>query len=109
MKILPCTHDRRAVFPIIRWIIKEPEKVVTALKLMGPVAEDEVVKLLREKNADARKHAARILEEIGTGKSLAELHRASNDPRDKPAAEAAKLAEDTVRARVKEKKPATQP
>src|SRR5205814_7548771 len=89
---------------------KEPEQAVAALKTMGPVAEDDVMKLLKERNADARRNAARVLEEIATQKCLIELRRASTDPRDTSAALAAKQALESVMARVKEQKAsATQP
>jgi HEAT repeat protein len=101
LTVLPATKDRRAVFPIVRWIIKEPEAVVKALTAMGPVAEDEVVKLLKERDPAVRKNAARILEEIGGQKSLISLQRASTDPRDPGAAEAARRALETVRERIK--------
>ncbi|HYO10665.1 MAG TPA: hypothetical protein VER17_17000, partial [Tepidisphaeraceae bacterium] len=107
MRVLSKTGDKRAVLPIVRWIIKDPETTVTALTAMGPVAEDEVVKLLREKDPKVRGNAARILEQIGTNKCLIELRRASNDPRDAMAASIAKAALDTVMARVKAAKPAT--
>src|SRR5204863_7496498 len=98
---LPATKDKRAIFPIVRWIIKEPEAVVKALITIGPVAEEEVNKLLKERDANVRKNAARILEEIGGQKSLLNLQRASTDPRDVAAAEAAKRALDAVRERLK--------
>jgi hypothetical protein len=114
MKALAQTGDKRAVYPIVRWIIKEPGDVVYALTTMGPVAEDEVIKLLRERNADVRKDAARILSEIGTNKCLQELRRAAADPRDATAAAEAKSAVATVLERVKQSKspastPATRP
>jgi HEAT repeat protein len=101
---LPGTRDKRAVFPIVRWIIKEPELAQKALIAMGPVAEDEVVKLLRERDAASRLGAARVLQEIGGTKSLAALQRASTDPRDAGAANAAKVALEMVRERVKQSK-----
>jgi hypothetical protein len=109
MTVLAATKDKRAVFPIIRWVIKEPEKVVAALSAMGPVAEDEVVKILKEKDPIARKSAARILQEIGGQKSLLGLQRAAADPRDVSAAAAAKLALEVVRERVKQSKPSAVP
>jgi HEAT repeat protein len=109
MQVLGATKDKRAVLPIVRWIIKEPENVVKALSAMGPVAEDEVVKLLRERDNTVRKNAARILQEIGTQKSVAALQRASTDPRDATAAQAAQIALEMVKERVKQSKPATSP
>jgi HEAT repeat protein len=101
IKLLAKTKDKRAVYPIVRWIIKAPDEVVPALKEMGPVAEDEVIKLLREKDPTVRTNAARILDEIGTNKSIVELRRESRDTRDVAAAAAAKSAMETVTARVK--------
>jgi HEAT repeat protein len=110
MKVLAKTGDRRAVFPIVRWIIKEPEAVVAALTEMGPVAEEEVIKLLRDKSPAIRTSASRILEQIGTNKCLPELRRAAADPRDPVAAGVAKAAVEMVVSRVAQsKKSATQP
>ena len=107
IKVLGKTRDKRAVFPIIRWIVKKPDLVVAAMKDMGPVAEDEVIKLLREKDAAVRSNAARILQDIGTAKCLPELRRASKDPRDRAAATIAELALDVVNERVKQARAAT--
>jgi HEAT repeat protein len=73
---------------------------------MGPVAEDEVIKLVKAPDAAGRTAAARILQEIGTVKSLAALKRASQDPRDANAAAAAKVALDIVNERLKAEKAA---
>ena len=40
---------------------------------MGPVAEDEVLKCLASKDTQIRAEACRILQDIGTSKSLVEL------------------------------------
>lgn len=110
MKVLVKTGDRRAVLPIARWIIKEPEAVVAALTEMGQVAEDEVVKLLRDKSPAVRANASRILEQIGTNKCLPELRRAASDPRDPVAAGVARAAVEMVVERVRQSKSAaTQP
>ena len=109
MRVLAATRDKRAVYPILRWLIREPEPVVAALRSMGPVAEEEVLKmnLLRDRSPEVRRNASRILEEAGTRSSLIELRHASADPRDSAAALAAKNALDAVTARMKEQKVAT--
>ncbi|MFT3786107.1 MAG: hypothetical protein QM770_08075 [Tepidisphaeraceae bacterium] len=95
------TKEKEGVFPIVRWIIEKPDVVVAALKKMGPVAEDEVIKLLREQNDDVRYNAAKILQEIGTRKSMAALYTAGKDARFRKAAAAAQIAYDDVKTRVK--------
>ena len=91
--------DKAMVFPVLRWIVKQPKEVTAAMIAFGPVAEPEVLKLLRDKNPAARLAAAQILEQIGTVKSLTELRRASKDPRDKAAAAAAERALTAVQER----------
>jgi HEAT repeat protein len=109
MQVLSATKDKRAVLPIVRWMLKEPDNATKALTAMGPVAEDDVLKLLRERDKDVRKNAARILQEIGTQKSLAALQRASTDSRDATAAQAAQIALETVKERVKQSKATSAP
>ncbi len=89
------------VRPVVMWSVKEPKAVKASLLAMGPVAEDEVIKLLREKIGSVRALAAEVLAEIGTRKSIAPLYRAKNDPRDAGAAAAAGAAWSTVSARAK--------
>lgn len=113
MAVLPATKDRRAVYPIARWLIKQSDEAVAALIALGPVAEEEMIKLLNERDAEIRRNAARVLHEIGTGKSILGLQRASTDARDAGAAAAAKTSLTAVRDRVKEtqllRAPATRP
>jgi hypothetical protein len=107
MRVLAASHDKRAVLPIMRWVLKDTDDVVAALSSMGPVAEDEAINRLREKEPAARSAAARILDAVGTEKSLQPLRRAASDMRDAGAAAAARSALETVSARVKQSKPAT--
>lgn len=107
MKTLAKIGDPKAIYPIARWLILDSQSASAALIEIGPACEVEVLKLLREKNAVARREAARVLERVGGSKSIPELLRASNDPRDKPAADAAKQALDAVRQRVKSAKDTT--
>ena len=97
--------DPSLVRAVARWTLKEPKAVKAALLKMGPLAEDEVIKLLREKSAEARRLAAEVLAEIGTRKSIAPLYRAKNDPRNESAAAAAERAWSTVSERAKAGKP----
>jgi hypothetical protein len=108
IKFFGSTKERKYVYPILRWIQQQPDTVVDVVKQMGPIAEDDTIKLLLEKNNDARKNAAKILSEIGTKKSLAGLLRAANDPRDAGAATMARAAHEAVKARV-DAAAATQP
>jgi HEAT repeat protein len=107
MKVLARTGDKRAATPIMRWLLKDAENVVAAMIELGPVAEDEAIARLREKEPTARAGAARILSAVGTSKCLIELRRAANDPRDAGAAATARSALETVLARVKQTKAAT--
>ena len=107
MKVLGKTRDKRAATPIMRWLLKDTDNVVAAMIDLGPIAEDEAIGRLREKEPTARAAAARILSAVGTQKCLIELRRAANDPRDAGAAAAARSALETVLSPVKQAKPAT--
>ena len=101
MSVFAKLKDERAVLPIIRWVIYDTDNVTKTLIEMGPVAEPELIKTLKDPNATARTGAARVLQEIGTVRSLATLKRASLDQRDPGAAAAARVALDIVSERVK--------
>jgi HEAT repeat protein/predicted RNA-binding Zn ribbon-like protein len=73
MTVLARTKDKRAVFPIVRWLIEDTEPATKALISMGPVAEDDVLKALSTKDEKARLAACAVLGEIGTKKSLKPL------------------------------------
>jgi hypothetical protein len=81
MKTMAKLKDERGIAPIaarlkdffVRGEAKE------ALIAYGPMAEDEVIKLLRQTNNDARNEACEILEKIGTAKSLPVLEQAAQD------------------------------
>lgn len=105
--VLARLKDERGVFPVVRWIIKDTDVVTKALIEMGSVAEPEVIKLLRERDGNVRTAAARILQEIGTVKSVVLLKRATLDQRDPGAAAAARVALDIVNERVKSAKSTT--
>jgi HEAT repeat protein len=96
--------DKSCVYLVVKWILLDTDNATRALIEMGPVAEDEVIKLVKGPDASGRTAAARILQEIGTIKSLAALKRASQDPRDTNAAVAAKVALDIVNERLKGQK-----
>jgi len=85
---------------IARWVLKESDAVKQGLKRLGAAGETEAMKLLGMPEADARKHAAGVLEEIGTAKCLPALARAMKDPRDPVAAAAAQGAYEIVKERV---------
>jgi HEAT repeat protein len=109
MEVFGKVKDKRTVFPVVRWILLDTDNATRCLIEMGPVAEDEVIKLTKAPEANGRTAAARILQEIGTVKSLAALKRASQDPRDPGAAAAARVAFDIVNERVKAAKATTAP
>jgi HEAT repeat protein len=104
MEVAGRLKDKRAVLPVVRWILLDTENASKSLIEMGAIAEDEVIKLTKEPNATARTAAARILQEIGTGKSLSPLRRAAQDPRDAGAAAAARVALEIVNERWKASK-----
>jgi hypothetical protein len=91
---------------MVPWLVDDPEPAIAALVEIGQPSEDALLKfkVLREKNAKARKNAARVLEQIGTAKSVGQLAAAAKDPRDSDAAVAAQVALDAVRARVADAK-----
>lgn len=78
MTALAGTKDLKAVRPTLRWMIKDPDLVVASLIALGPVAEPEVIKLLREPDQNVRRNAARVLEQIGTSRSVVPLKNASS-------------------------------
>lgn len=100
IKAMAATKEKKAVLPVLRWIIKEPETVVVAAIGMGEAVEDETIKLLSERDANVRKNAARILMQVGTRKSMGPLLRAAKDARDPSAAALAQSAYDQVKDRV---------
>jgi hypothetical protein len=104
MDVYAKVKDKSCVYPVVKWILLDTDNATRALIEMGPVAEDEVIKLVKGPDASGRTAAARILQEIGTIKSLAALKRASQDPRDTNAAVAAKVALDIVNERLKGQK-----
>jgi len=106
MEVLGKVKDKRAVLPVVRWVLLDTENATRSLIEMGPVAEDEVIKLVKGPDAAGRTAAAHILQETGTIKSVAALKRASQDPRDANAAAAAKVALDILNERLKEQKAA---
>jgi HEAT repeat protein len=106
MDVYAKVKDKSCVFPVVKWILLDTDNATRSLIEMGPVAEDEVIKLVKGPDAAGRTAAARILQEIGTVKSLAALKRASQDPRDANAAAAAKVALDIVNERLKAEKAA---
>jgi hypothetical protein len=106
MEVLGKVKDKRGVLPVVRWVLLDTENATRSLIEMGPVAEDEVIKLVKGPDAAGRIAAAHILQETGTIKSVAALKRASQDPRDANAAAAAKVALDILNERLKEQKAA---
>jgi hypothetical protein len=103
MDVLAATKDRRAVWPIARWLLKDPDRATPALVRMGPVAEDDMIKLLLEKDANARRLGAKVLAEVGGVKSIQPLQRAARDNRDPAAAAVAGRALEAVKDRVASK------
>jgi hypothetical protein len=100
-------HDNKtAAAAVMKWVILAPDEVVKSLTQMGPVAEDEMIRIFNanfgNKNRDGqvvRNACLRILSEIGTNKSLDVLTRASRDQRDPVSQALALSAIDAVKAR----------
>jgi HEAT repeat protein len=109
MTILANTRDKRAVIPILRWLLLDTDPTVEALKQMGPIAETDVAVHLRDKDAGARLNAARVLQVIGTPKSNELLRQAAHDSRDISAKEAAQAALDAIKERNPVTRPSTAP
>ena len=91
--------DPRTLPQLTKWVLLETQLIEEAFVTFGPAAEDEALFMLKEREPAARISAARILQEIGTKKSLYGLQVASKDPRDPAAAEAAAKAWEVVRQR----------
>ena len=77
MEMLVSLKDERAIEPIARRLgnFFERGAAVTALKAMGPIAEDAVLKYLSHRGFDVRSEACNILGAIGTQKSVVQLER----------------------------------
>ncbi len=103
MTVLGHTRDKRAAWPIARWLIKETRDAEAALTAMGPVAEDDVLKVLDktdQKTDVARLAACRILGEIGTQKSLKPLGYVMADRKTPADVDAANAAIMDIKARI---------
>lgn len=100
MDVVAATKDPKGVYPIIRWIQLDRAYVVKSLINMGPVAEDETLKLLEGGNPDVRVAACEVLEQIGGQKSLKRLSAYIRDKRDRAFNDAATAAYEAVKARV---------
>jgi HEAT repeat protein len=104
MAVLAAMKDRPSIPAIAKLLATDTPRASAALISIGPVAEDEVVKYVRQANPKVRIAAVQILEKIGGQRSLAALNQAANmkDPKDpgaEAAARAAQEAYDAVRAR----------
>jgi hypothetical protein len=100
MIVLARSRDKHAAFPICRWLIEDTADAQEALTSMGPVAEDDVIKVLVEKNDKARLAAINILAEIGTQKSLKPLGYVVSDKRALADVDAGNAAIAEIRERI---------
>ncbi len=103
MQVLGATRDKRAALPLMDpWLLNDPDAAVSALIKLGEPAEDELVKqkAMWHANATVRAATARVLEQIGTAKSVPGLERGAHDSRDPAAAAAARKALQAVWARL---------
>ena len=77
---------------------RDARKAVTALREMGPVAEDAVLALLNHADPSMRGEMCLLLEKIGTTKCIPELRKRVGD-KSKAVSDAAKSAIGVVQAR----------
>jgi hypothetical protein len=82
-------RDKVAAATVSKWLKLATEPASAALISMGPVAEDDTIRVLTlsfpEKGPDGaktRSACVAVLREIGTAKSMEILGRAARDPRD---------------------------
>jgi hypothetical protein len=114
-----CHESRLAAAMVMKWMALEPDEVTASLTKMGPIAEDETIRILNANFASKdngaqsiRSHCVQILTAVGTSKSFEVLGRVSRDPRDPIAQAVAKDAIETIKARAAASappKPATGP
>lgn len=73
--------DKRAAEPLAKLVVtgKDNIQASQALKVLGEVAEDAVLKLLTEAKPEPRREACQILTVIGTQKCIAALEKAASD------------------------------
>lgn len=86
--------DDASAAAITQWLIEEPDTVVAALTNMGEVAERHVTPLLQHGDTDVKRNAVRILTQVGTRQSVADLTRLARNRRDY---ETSRLATEAVR------------
>lgn len=82
MRGLGRLKDKRAVEPLVEIVATggpEAHQAVAALSACGPEAESAVLRLLKEKHVESRRHACNILRQIGTRKSLEPLREVMLD------------------------------
>lgn len=86
LKAIARLKDERAIAPLVDLIARggqmnQPSQEINAcLAGFGPAAESAVLELLRERNAETRRQACGLLQQIGTDKSLESLQKLVGDP-----------------------------
>jgi hypothetical protein len=104
INIMAATKDPQGVHPIIQWMNLQEATVKAALIRMGPVAEDETLKLIESTfPASVRIAAAEVLEQIGTVKTMRRLLPFTRDKRDPSIQTAMTAAYEAAKARVESK------
>jgi len=75
-------RDERAIEPLTDELARVPgqQEAYSALVSIGSPAESAVLDLFKERNTDVRREACRILQQIGTSKSLEQLQSLVGDP-----------------------------
>lgn len=81
-KALGRLRDPRGVAPVARRLedMRDRGKVGEAVIAFGPMAEDEVLKVLENRSPFVRGEAIKVLKEIGTTRSIAALEKQVKDP-----------------------------
>jgi len=84
IKALCRLRDERAIEPLTDEVARGPSGVeqdaCTALVSIGAPAEPAVLELFKERSTETRRQACRILQQIGTSKSLEPLQSLVGDP-----------------------------
>src|SRR5262249_43603123 len=95
--------DQRAVAPVaLRLLQGDRGHAGKALRAMGPMAEKEVLKYLRDTDAGVRAEACKVLKRIGTGESGAPLDALRGREPHRAVRVAAQDALQTIAARLKQ-------
>jgi hypothetical protein len=84
IKALGRTRDERAIEPLVDDVARgsspAQQDAFSALVSIGSPAEQAVLQMLKERNMETRRQACRLLQQIGTNKSIEPLQDLVSDP-----------------------------